>query len=84
MKILVTGSAGFIGFHVSKTLLERGDEVVGFDNLNHYYDPSLKQGRLDVLKKYKHYTFHKCDLCDFEGLKMIFNTQNSHKISLNF
>jgi UDP-glucuronate 4-epimerase len=46
MKILVTGTAGFIGFHVVRALLERGDEVVGLDNINDYYDPELKHGRL--------------------------------------
>ncbi|MFQ1044483.1 NAD-dependent epimerase [Acinetobacter variabilis] len=51
MKILVTGAAGFIGFHVSKKLLERGDDVVGFDNMNDYYDPALKQARVDLLVK---------------------------------
>lgn len=50
MKVLVTGAAGFIGFNVAKKLLERGDDVVGFDNMNHYYDPALKQARLAVLK----------------------------------
>jgi UDP-glucuronate 4-epimerase len=49
MKVLVTGSAGFIGFHTVKALLERGDEVVGFDNVNDYYDPSLKENRLKIL-----------------------------------
>lgn len=49
MKILVTGAAGFIGFHVSKKLLERGDMVVGFDNMNDYYDPALKKARIDML-----------------------------------
>jgi len=49
MKILVTGAAGFIGFHVSRKLLERGDDVVGFDNMNDYYDPALKQARVDLL-----------------------------------
>ena len=49
MKVLVTGAAGFIGFHVSKKLLERGDSVVGFDNMNDYYDPALKQARIDLL-----------------------------------
>lgn len=51
MKVLVTGAAGFIGFHVSKKLLERGDDVVGFDNVNDYYDPALKQARVDMLIK---------------------------------
>lgn len=50
MKVLVTGAAGFIGFNVAKELLERGDDVVGFDNMNDYYDPTLKQARLAVLK----------------------------------
>lgn len=49
MNVLVTGAAGFIGFHVSKKLLERGDSVVGFDNMNDYYDPALKQARIDLL-----------------------------------
>ena len=51
MKVLVTGNAGFIGFHLSKALLERGDEVVGIDNINDYYDPSLKEDR--KMKTYK-------------------------------
>lgn len=49
MKVLVTGAAGFIGFHVAKKLLERGDDVVGFDNVNDYYDPTLKEARLQIL-----------------------------------
>ena len=49
MKILVTGAAGFIGYHTAKALLARGDEVVGLDNLNHYYDVSLKHSRLENL-----------------------------------
>ena len=49
MNVLVTGAAGFIGFHVSKKLLERGDSVIGFDNMNDYYDPALKQARIDLL-----------------------------------
>ena len=51
MKVLVTGVAGFIGMHVAQRLLARGDEVVGLDNLNDYYDPQLKQARLDALAK---------------------------------
>lgn len=50
MKVLVTGNAGFIGFHVTRSLLERGDDVVGFDNVNDYYDPSLKEARLAILE----------------------------------
>lgn len=66
--ILVTGSAGFIGFHVSKYLLNRGDRVIGYDNLNEYYDPSLKRSRLKVLDGYEGFTFHHLDLVDREGL----------------
>ena len=63
MKILVTGSAGFVGFHVAKALLQRGDEVVGFDVVNSYYDPTLKEARLRILeadsrKTNGAYTFH--------------------------
>ena len=52
MSILVTGAAGFIGFHVAKTLLERGDQVVGIDNLNDYYDVRLKEARLAELRSF--------------------------------
>jgi UDP-glucuronate 4-epimerase len=58
-KYLVTGAAGFIGFHVSKKLLERGDTVVGYDNLNEYYDVSLKYSRLELLKKHQSFAFIK-------------------------
>ena len=51
MKILVTGSAGFVGFHVAKALLQRGDAVVGFDVVNSYYDPTLKEARLRILEQ---------------------------------
>ena len=51
LKILVTGHAGFIGFHLAKRLLERGDDVVGFDVVNDYYDPRLKEARLELLQK---------------------------------
>ena len=61
---LVTGGAGFIGFHLSKSLLEKGAEVIGFDNLNDYYDVSLKEDRLAILEQYENYTFIKGDLAD--------------------
>lgn len=64
MKILVTGAAGFIGFHLSKYLLERGDSVVGFDNLNDYYDPKVKTDRLAILKQQQSFSFVKADLAD--------------------
>ena len=59
MKILVTGAAGFIGFHTSLQLLELGDEVIGLDNINDYYDPKLKHARLDQLAPYKNFRFEK-------------------------
>src|SRR5687768_6153611 len=72
MKVLVTGSAGFIGFHTSQLLLARGDEVVGLDNLNDYYDVSLKQARLDILKRHAQFKFVKLDLADRKELPALF------------
>ncbi|EOG8148077.1 NAD-dependent epimerase [Citrobacter werkmanii] len=71
MKYLVTGAAGFIGFHVSKRLLEAGHQVVGIDNLNDYYDVSLKQARLDLLV-HPGFQFHKSDLADRESMSALF------------
>jgi UDP-glucuronate 4-epimerase len=71
-KILVTGAAGFIGFHLSCRLLERGDEVVGFDNLNDYYDVTLKEARLKHLKGRNGFTFVRGDLADREGMARLF------------
>lgn len=64
MKILLTGCAGFIGMHVAKILLARGDEVVGIDNLNDYYDPALKHARLRQLDAYRGFNFNKGDIAD--------------------
>jgi UDP-glucuronate 4-epimerase len=64
MKVLVTGAAGFIGFHVSNTLLARGDQVVGLDNLNDYYDVRLKQARLALLEATDEFTFRRIDIAD--------------------
>ncbi len=69
MAIVVTGAAGFIGFHVSKKLLEMGHEVIGIDNLNSYYDVSLKKARLRILKKHKPFSFHKIDISNFSKLQ---------------
>lgn len=67
-KYLVTGAAGFIGFHLSKALVARGDLVVGLDNLNDYYDPALKHARLALLEKEPNFRFEKLDLKDGERL----------------
>jgi UDP-glucuronate 4-epimerase len=72
--VLVTGAAGFIGFHVSQALLERGCIVIGYDNCNDYYDVSLKEGRLGVLSAYPEFTFIKGDLADKEALDSVFST----------
>jgi len=72
MDILITGAAGFIGFHLSRALLGSGHSVVGVDNLNDYYDPVLKQGRLDILSKYENFTFHSLDISDREGMRSLF------------
>ncbi|MCT7961874.1 NAD-dependent epimerase [Laspinema sp. D1] len=76
MKILVTGAAGFIGFHLSKALLARGDEVVGLDNLNDYYDVSLKQNRLAQLEDKPGFTFYKLDLGDHPAMANFFSHHN--------
>ncbi len=69
---LVTGSAGFIGFHAAKSLLEGGARVIGFDNLNDYYDVSLKEDRLRILEEYPSYTFIKGDLAEFSDVFRLF------------
>jgi UDP-glucuronate 4-epimerase len=70
--ILVTGAAGFIGFHVANRLLKDGRRVVGLDNLNAYYDPALKQARLDELTKHPGFGFVKLDLADRSGVTGLF------------
>src|SRR5690554_3014073 len=72
MKVLVTDAAGFIGFHLSSVLLDRGFEVVGVDNLNEYYDVGLKEGRLDVLKGKKGFLFSRVDLKDKPSVDGVF------------
>jgi len=79
-KILVTGAAGFIGFHLAQRLLERGDQVVGFDNLNDYYDVSLKQARLSRLEGRAGFTFVRGDLADREAMARLFAEQGFHKV----
>ncbi len=82
MKILVTGAAGFIGFHLTTALLERGDEVIGVDNLNNYYDPALKQLRLDEIAKHpksSNFEFIKADIANRELMEELFA---SHKFDV--
>lgn len=75
MQILVTGAAGFIGFHVSKRLLERGDTVLGLDNLNSYYDVSLKQARLAQLTPQQGFRFTQMDLADRTAMAALFSSE---------
>lgn len=79
MKILVTGSAGFIGFSLSRSLLEAGYSVVGIDNHNDYYDTRIKDARLKILKDFKNYNHYKMDICD-QKLNDIIKKNNIIKI----
>ena len=75
MRVLVTGAAGFIGFHLTLALLERGDEVIGVDNLNDYYDPALKQTRLNEIAKHRNcssFDFIKADISDRAFIERLF------------
>jgi len=80
MKILVTGCAGFIGMHVCLRLLERGDLVVGIDNLNDYYDPRLKLARLDQLNGHANFRFEKVDIADLAALDLLFGTEKPRRV----
>ncbi|KFB98290.1 dTDP-glucose 4,6-dehydratase [Trabulsiella guamensis ATCC 49490] len=79
MKYLVTGAAGFIGFHVSERLLKAGHQVVGIDNLNDYYDVSLKQARLDRLVS-PQFSFHKIDLADRAAMEALFASEKFDRV----
>ena len=80
MKLLVTGAAGFIGFHTAKLLLERGDEVVGLDNLNGYYDPALKHARLEILRGFERFRFIKSDLADRSAMQALFRAEGFQRV----
>ncbi|MCC5872117.1 MAG: NAD-dependent epimerase [Gammaproteobacteria bacterium] len=80
MKVLVTGTAGFIGSHVAQRLLARGDEVVGLDNLNDYYDVTLKRARLAGLTKLKGYTHVHADLADRGAMEALFATHRPRRV----
>lgn len=81
MRVLVTGAAGFIGNETARVLLERGDEVVGIDNLNDYYDPALKQARLARLAGHNRFSFEKLDLADRDGMARLFADGRSDRVA---
>lgn len=76
MNILVTGSSGFIGMHLSKKLLEQGNNVIGLDNMNDYYSVQLKEDRLKILMNFENFKFYKIDLADREAIHELFNSEN--------
>lgn len=80
MNLLITGVAGFIGFHLTKFRLEQGDIVVGIDNLNDYYDISLKQARLEQLQSFDNFIFYPHDIVDADGLNAIFKRHRPQRV----
>jgi len=80
MKILVTGAAGFIGSTLSLRLLERGDQVVGIDNHNDYYDPALKEARLTRQMDHPNYMHVRIDLADRAGMAALFEEHKPHRV----
>ncbi len=80
MRVLVTGAAGFIGYHICKVLCERGDELVGIDNLNDYYDVDLKQARLQQLAAFSNFRFIKIDIADRVAIDQLFAQQKFDRV----
>ena len=78
--ILLTGAAGFIGFHAANALLERGDTVIGIDNMSDYYDVSLKEARLAELEKHDGFTFVKADIADKKAMDAAFDKHSPDKV----
>ena len=81
--LLITGAAGFIGYHVAKQQLEQGQEVVGLDNLNDYYDVNLKKSRLAQLQQYPNFHFKGLDIAAREAMEQLFAQHDFHTV-LNF
>lgn len=75
MPCLITGCAGFIGYHLSRRLLSEGHQVIGLDNLNDYYDVSLKNARLELLKPYENFSFIKASLEERQAIEQIFSKE---------
>ncbi|MDR3393969.1 MAG: GDP-mannose 4,6-dehydratase, partial [Parasulfuritortus sp.] len=80
MKVLITGVAGFIGMHVAQLLLRRGDEVVGIDTLNDYYDPALKLARLERLKPLPGFRFIQVDIADRMAMEDLFAAERFNRV----
>ncbi len=80
MRILLTGAAGFIGFHTAEALLRRGYEVAGFDNLNNYYDPSLKKDRISLLRQHPGFSFAQGNLEDIDAVRSAFSASKPQRV----
>jgi len=80
LKILITGSAGFIGYHVTRHLLSDGMQILGIDNLNNYYNQNLKLERLKILRSYKNFSFKKVDISDRNRIKSVFSSFKPEKV----
>jgi UDP-glucuronate 4-epimerase len=80
VRVFVTGAAGFIGFHVSQVLLGRGDEVIGIDNVNDYYDPTLKEARLAMLRDKRGFTFERADVGDRPAIEALFASYKPQRV----
>ncbi len=80
MKLLVTGAAGFIGFHTARLLLERGEEIVGLDNLNAYYEPALKEARLAILRRYPAFRFVELDVAERAPMEELFAREKFRRV----
>src|SRR5215475_10431555 len=80
MRVLVTGTAGFIGFHVAQRLLARGDAVIGIDNVNNYYDVRLKEDRLAILADNQRFSFLRLDLANRENMAAVFAHEKPERV----